>query len=125
MLVMLITSKDTSTYFVMYGRTKLAELEDPETTSVVVGEEVPPNNITFPSSPGRLQQRCNLLSSLSVREGREETSEPLTFSHDLSDDDVLPPQMRPPQLEWRYLSCCRSWTVQELPLEGLYSSSFL
>ena len=38
-LVMIITSKDANTYSVLEGRSKLAELEDPETISVVVGEE--------------------------------------------------------------------------------------
>ena len=60
---------------------------------------------------------------MSVREGRGETAVPLFFSHDCPDDG--PPQMRPLQLEWYALGCCRSWTGQELPLEGLYSSTFL
>ena len=38
MLVMIITSKDTNTYLVLYGRSKLAELEESATISVVVGE---------------------------------------------------------------------------------------
>ena len=57
MLVMMIASKDTNTYLVSYGRSKLAELEDPETISVVVREGLPPRRRIFPSSPGRLQQR--------------------------------------------------------------------
>ena len=64
----------------------LAELEDPETISVVVGESQPPRIIIFPSSPGRLQQRWPSLFCLSVREGRGETSVPVILSQDCHDD---------------------------------------
>ena len=77
-------------------------------------------------SAGRLQQRWPYLFCLSVREGRGETSVPVILSQDCHDDDEpRPPQTRPPQEEWRHLYCCRSWTGQELPLTGLYSSAFL
>ena len=101
-----------------------SELEDPDTISVVVGEYSPPSNIIL--SAVRLQQRCSSLHCLSVREVRGETSVPVILSQDSRDDDVQPPpQTRPPQEEWAHLYCCRSWTGQELPLAGLYSSAFL
>ena len=101
MLVRIITSKDTSTYCVLTGRSKLSELEDSDTISVVLGEMLPPRSRIFPSSPGRLQQRWPSLSTMSEREGRGKTSVPVTFSQDLSIDEFKPlPQMRLPQLEW-------------------------
>ena len=62
-----------------------------------------------------------------MREDREEISVPVILTQDCRDDDDLKllPQRRPPQEEWPRLSCCRSWTGQELPLAGLYSSAFL
>ena len=60
-----------------------------------------------------------------VREGRGDTSVPVILSQDCHDDGSKSPQMRPPQLEWRRLSCCRSWTRQLFPVAGLYSSTFL
>ena len=92
--------------------------------SVVVGDDSPPRRRRWPSSPGKLQQRCCLLSSVRLKEGRGETSVPVYLSQD-RDDDVQPPQMRLPQLVWPSLSCCRSWKRQVFPLAGLYSSTFL
>ena len=60
-----------------------------------------------------------------MREGRGETEVPVIFSQDRDDDESQPPQTRPAQEEWKYLFSCRSWTGQELPLDGLYSSTFL
>ena len=61
-----------------------------------------------------------------MREGRGETSVPVIFSQDRDDDDEYPlPQTRPEQEEWDLLSSCRSWTGQELPLDGLNTSTFL
>ena len=101
-----------------------SEVDDPDTISVVVAaENSPPSNMIL--SAGRLQQRWLSLFCLSLRDGRGETSVPVILSQDCSDDDELwPPQTRPPQEECHALYCCRSWTGQELPLAGLYSSAF-
>ena len=92
--------------------------------SVVVGDDSPPRRRRWPSSPGKLQQRCCLLSCVRLREGRGENSVPVYLSQD-RDDDVQPPQMRLPQLVWPSLFCSRSWPGQVFPLAGLYSSTFL
>ena len=76
------------TYLVLYGRSKLLELDDPDTISVVVGDQLPPINIIFLS--GRLQHRWSDLFCLSVREGRGETSVPVILSQDRDDDDDEP-----------------------------------
>ena len=117
----------TRPYLVTYGRLKLSELDDSDTTSVVVGDSQPPIRRIL-SSPGNFQQILPNLTCLSVREWRGETSIPVIFSHDLywpMSNSLEPPQTRPPQEEWEYLSSCRSWTGQELPLAGLYNSAFL
>ena len=102
---------------------KLSELDDPDTISEVVGDREPPSNM-ISSPPGRLQHMWSSLPLLSVREGRGETSVPVIFSQEWSVAGWLPPQTRPEQEVWKSLSSCRSWTGQELPLDGLYSSTF-
>ena len=59
-----------------------------------------------------------------MREGRGETSVPVIFSQDRGDDESPPPQTRPAQDVWPCLFSCRSWTGQELPLDGLNTSTF-
>ncbi len=112
----------------MYGSWNPSELDDPDTTSVVSGENSPPIRRILLPGPGRLQHMCSALSCLSVREGRGETEVPVIFSQDLSDDrddgdEPLPPQRRPEQEVWPTLYSCMSWRGQELPLNGLYSSA--
>ena len=125
MLVMIIINKHTRTYSVLYGSVNPSELDDPDTTSVVVRELTPPSNIILSPGPGSVQQRWSDLSCLSVREGRGETEVPVIFSQDRGDDESQPPHRRPAQEVWWSLSSCRSWTGQELPLDGLYSSTEL
>ena len=62
-----------------------------------------------------------------MREGIKETSVPVIFSQDRpdEDDEYQLPHTSPAQEVWYFLSSCRSWTGQELPLDGLYSSTFL
>ena len=114
---------------VLYGSVNPSVLDDPDTISVVVGEYLPPSNIIWLLpllGLGRVQQRWPYLSCLSVREGRGETSVPVIFSQDRPIDSIfVPPQMRSPQELWPNLSSCRFWREQELPLEGLYSSTLL
>ena len=86
----------TRIYLVSYCREKPLVLSDSETISVVVGELRPPRRRIVLSS-GRLQQRCSILSSLSVREGSAVNSVPVILRQDWS--DIIPPQTRPEQLE--------------------------
>ena len=113
-----ITNKDTRTYCVPYSRSKLSELEDPDTISVVVWLSSPPRRRIF--CPGRLQHKWLNLGCLSVREGRGETSVPVIFSQDCG--EKAPPHIRLEQLECSYLWFSRSWGGQEFPLVGLYNS---
>ena len=95
MLVIIITNEDTRSYLVPYARSKLSELDDPDTISVVVEEELPPSRRIFLS--GRVQHKWLYLGCLSVREGRGETSVPVIFSQDCI--VKAPPQIRLEQLE--------------------------
>ena len=98
---MYVTNKEKRTYNVSYGSVKLSELDDPDTISEVVGDREPPSNM-ISSPPGRLQHMWSSLPSLSVREGRGETSVPVIFSQVSGDDEFLhtPPQRRPEQEVW-------------------------
>ena len=113
-------------YSILYGSLKAILLDAPDTISVVVWERRPPNKMIL-FSPGRLQQRCPSLSWLSVRDGRGETSVPLILKQDLNAavEESPPPQIRPEHAVCWYQPSSRSWMGQELPLEGLYSSTFL
>ena len=87
-------------------------------------ESEPPSNKIL-SPPGKLQQRWRPLFCLRVREGTNETSVPLIFKHDRSDDESEPPQRRPEQEEWLLpaQSSGMSWRVQEVRLDGLYNNT--
>ena len=107
----------------MYGSLKLSVLDDPDTISVVAGENQPPRRMVL-FSAGKVQHRLPALPALSVREARGETSVPDIFSQE-RDEFPWPPQRRPEQEVWPSLASFRSWTGQELPLAGLYTSTFL
>ena len=116
-------SDDTRTYRVIYGSLKLSVLEDPDTISVVVGENQPPSRMVL-FSAGKVQHRLPALPALSAREARGETSIPDIFSQE-RDEFPWPPQRRPVQEVWPTLASSRSRTGQDLPLAGLYTSTFL
>ena len=105
-------------YSVEYARSKLRELDDSDTISVVVEEAVPPSRRTLVSpSPGKVQQRWPCLLCFSVREEREEVSVTVILSQDCCEKE--PPQIRLEQPEWTNLGFGRSWTGQVFPVVGL------
>ena len=105
-----------------YARSKLSELDDSDTISVVEGLFHPPRRRVW-FLPGNCQQMWQSLLCLSVMEATGKNSVPLIFEQDRTASFWTPPQIRPEQLVWAFLPSCRSWRGQELPLTGLNNST--